>query len=113
MLRISTGQARVVAQPQNLCGIVGIFTSFVQLKLNPKEPGAIAEENGGGLVVVIVDGFPFPLTGLVAVPAQGIILIVVDIPLVEKSAAAIAVGVVVLIAAAAQGHIICSVVIFP
>ena len=113
MLSIGVDQSRMITHTQNLCSIVGIFAAFVQLKLNPKEPGTIAEEDGRGLVIVIVDGFPFPLTGLVAVPAQGIVLVVVDISLVKQSAAAIAVGVVVLISTATQGNIICSVVIFP
>lgn len=67
---------------QNLCSIVGIFTAFIQLKLYPKEPGAITEEDGRRFVVVIVDGLSLPLIGLVAIPAQGIVLVVIDIPLV-------------------------------
>ena len=113
MLCVGMDQSRMVTYTQNLRSIVRIFAAFVHLQFDPEEPWAIAEENGRRLIVVIVNRFPFPLTGLVAVPAQGILLIVVNIPLVKQSAAAIAVGIVVLIATATQGNIICSVVIFP
>jgi hypothetical protein len=91
---------------------VGIFAAFIQFKLNPKESWAISEENGRGLVVVIVDGLLRSPVGLIAGPAQGIIFVVINIPLEKQSAAVVAAGVVGIIATVAQRDVVGPIVVF-
>lgn len=57
-----------------------------------------------------MDAFSLPLSGLIAGPAQGVLLVVVHLVLVKESAATITVGIVGIVAIVAQRDAVGSVV---